>query len=140
MINDIKIESTESQRNLPNNGSGGATVEEIKFHKRGQKQTFARVLLYVWSASFLSPVVKQKNKIIQFYIPNNNHNYNKKRVIQIKQLACNTQSSLEYSLNQKVNIDTQTNRYKNLKKKNKKTPKSKGIKKKKKLNKIQRMN
>ena len=139
MINDIKIESTESQRNLPNNGSGGATTEELKIHKRGQKQTFARVLLYVWSASFLSLVDKQKNKIIQFYIPNNNHNYNKKRVIKIKQLACNTQSSLEYSLNQKVNIDTQTNRYENLKKK-KKTPKSKGIKNKKKLNKIQRMN
>ena len=129
MINDIKIESTESQRNLPNNGSGGATAKEIKFHKRGQKQTFARVLLYAWGALFLSPVDKQKNKIIQFYIPNNNHNYNKKRVIQIKQLACNTQSNLEYSLNQKVNIDTQANRYENLKEK-KKTPKSTGIKKK----------
>ena len=35
MTNDIKIELTESQRNLPNNGSGGATTEEIKFHKRG---------------------------------------------------------------------------------------------------------
>ena len=128
MINDIKTESTESQRNLPNNGFGSVTTEEIKFHKRGQKQTFARVLLYVWSASFLSPVDKQKNKIIQFYIPNNNHNYNKKRVIQIKQLACNTQSILEYSLNQKVNIDTQTSRYEKFEEK-KKTTKSKEIKK-----------
>ena len=127
MINDIKIESIWSQRNLPNNGFGGATAEEIKFHKKGQKQTFARVLLYVWSALFLSPIDKQKKKIIQFYIPNDNFNYNKKRVIQIKQLACNTQSSLKYSLNQKANIDTQTSRYENLKKK--KTAKSKGIKK-----------
>ena len=139
MINDIKIESTESQRNLPNNGSGSVTAEEIKFHNKGQKQTFARVLLYVWSASFLSLVDKQKNKIIQFYIPNNNDNYNKKRVIQIKQSACNTQFSLEYSLNQKVNIDTQTSRYENLKKK-KRHQNQKELKKKKKLNKIQRMN
>ena len=113
----LKSNQQRVKGTYPKNGSGSAMAEEIKFHKRGQKQTFARVLLYVWSASFLSPVDKQKNKIIQFYIPNNNHNYNKKRVIQIKQLVCNTQSSLEYSLNQKVNIDTQTSRYENLKKK-----------------------
>ena len=118
-----------------------AAKHKICMYTRGQKQTFARVLLYVWSASFLSPQTNRKIKKIQLYIPNNNHYYNKKRVTQIKQLACNTQPSLEYLSNHKFNIDTQTSRYENLKKK-KMTPKSKGFKKKKKkkkLNTIQRM-